>query len=232
MIRKSFSFLMLALLLTVQQAAANDQVEALDFNINEASVSERAEIIPFCNHIVSTALFEGDADKNFIGDYVVVLDNGSAWKIHPEDAVAYSKWYIDDLVQPFARTSFYWFKREHKFMLHNYSRNERLRVMLVSYPTAPLFITSAQEVAVGGHWEHTRVLDGSNQWVKVSTWVIDYKRNLYLNDGSIGLIANDARFTAGRFISPGINNDGDRFWYFLALGLQKDSFWIKAERLY
>lgn len=238
--RKCFSLLTLALLLTVQQAAADDQVdaqvfdlnEASVFDVNEASVSERSESIPFCNHIVGTRPYEGDSNGGFIGDYVAVLDDGSAWKVHPDDAVTYSKWYIDDLVQPAARTSFYWFKREHKFMLHNHNCNQKVRVMLVNYPTTPLYIASAQEVVVGGHWETKKVLDDNNDWVTVSEWVFDYVRNLYLSDGSVWSIPNDSRFTAGRFILPGVNIDGDRFWYFLALDLHKDSFHIKADRLF
>lgn len=235
MFRKSIlSFTTAALLLTLQYAAANEEVEQAEteaVSVTKGFANQRSEFIPFCHRIASTDLYRGDSDGYFIDDLVTVLDDGSAWKIHPDDTRAYSRWMVGDLVQLVARTSFYWFKREHKFMLYNYNANESLRVMLVQYPTVPTYIASFQDIVVGGHWSTTRVLDINNNWISITEWVNDYKRNIYLSDGSVWCVPSDDRFTAGRFIMPGINNDGDRFWYFLGLGLNKESFWIKADRL-
>lgn len=159
------------------------------------------------------------------------MDDGSAWKIHPEDTKAYRRWLAGDLVQPVARTSFYWFKREHKFRLYNYNSNEGLRAMIVSYPTNPVYIVSFQDIVIGGHWENKQVLI-NNEWATMREWVNDYKRNLYLSDGHTWTIPYDVSYTTGRYVLPGRNSEGDRFWYFLGLGLQRDGRYVKAEAVW
>lgn len=189
--------------------------------------------IALCAHtfpLNSTAIFKGDRHNQFQGDYVAILEDGSAWKVHPEDRSKYEQWLPGESIHPQVRTSFYWFKREHKFELNNQSRNESVRAMLVQYPTYPLFITQSYQVENGGYFRPKKIIDSSgNQYIK-EEWEPTFETQVHLNDGSIWRVGKgNVEFQEQHFVYIGIQANTESFQNFLISGTERENkfFYVK-----
>ncbi len=97
------------------------------------------EIHPAVNQqIVGRSIYEGDHHGDFKGDLLVILNDGSSWKIHPKDTKMLAYWEPSDQVHIAYRKSHFHFKREHKFFLRNQAKGEEARVILIEHKEDPL----------------------------------------------------------------------------------------------
>ena len=125
--------------------------------------------------ITDTTLYEDAKYPQFEGNYVAHLSDGSEWKIHPKDCEVYAQWTRDEEIDNGLRTSYYFFKREHRFLLKNGSRNEKVRAMILKHPDSSLpTITKTQD-------------DSITYYIPVGEMIVPYKEHrtvIHLNDGS------------------------------------------------
>jgi hypothetical protein len=169
---------------------------SLSFGVLHASDSN------FLHRYVESCEFEGDEDLDFVGDLVAILEDTSRWKIHPNYVDQFASWQLGDTVHIGRRTDWYWFKREHKFLLVNHDRNESIPVMLVWVGDAPLNITSVTE---------------SNATSPFTT--------LTLSDDSEWEMENRASelFSKEAHIYIGYNCDADQNHFFVISGIEKNA---------
>lgn len=168
-------------------------------------------------------VFNGDRHGDFVGNYVIVLNDGSEWKVHPDDTNKFSRWEINDIVHTKVRTSFYWFKREHKFELFNHTRNEAVKVMLVNYPIEPMTIRDVRidtKYYVQEHQNGTRTVD------------IIYTYNVLLSDRSLWTIKDRGQalnlLKVGRFVYLGLKHKANTYSYFFILGTEREAKWYES----
>jgi len=188
-------------------------------------------LIPTRESLVTADRFRGDKHGQFKDDFVAVLSDGSAWKIHPTEQTKFSNWAVNDVIHVAVRTSFYWFKREHKFELVNHTRNERLKVMLVQYPRTPLTVVLAETVLVGySYVPHTTYINGTP--ITTYSHVPNYEKKVALNDGSMWKIDGKySSFSLGNRVYLGVNLINDRFSYFLITGLEREAVYTWATKI-
>jgi hypothetical protein len=189
-----------------------------------------AEILP-TSQVELIHPYSGDQSGDFIGDPVFRLYDGSEWKCHPKDAAKVALWGPNDVVEISVRTSFYFFKREHKFFLTNHTLNDTVRVMVVKYPNDPLYIMNVEYVEVDRKLKTVVWKDIDGNKYTESKWVIYYNQYLHLNDGSTWLITDpDYHYEQGIFVYLCYNYSPKGFWTAIASGTGRDSQWIKAIR--
>lgn len=103
-----------------------------DYFEDHPDLIKRIESFSFC---------EDEEIPEFNGDITVILDDGSEWKVYPDNQQKMSYWHPEDHVYIEPRTSTYFFKREHKFRLVNLDRDrESVKVMYIREPTDPLIV--------------------------------------------------------------------------------------------
>jgi len=186
---------------------------------------------PAIQSLLTTHLCQGDLYGDFVNDFVAVLSDGSAWKVHPKDSAKYGNWTVNDIMHVQIRTSFYWFKREHKFELQNLSRNESVRVMLMQYPQFPLTVVGVHNIEIGGYYETIANNLGSES-VVVTQWIPIYTTEVYLNDGSVWRLSSQSNvFSTGNYVYFGVHRDVDKQWNFLITGTQREAIWQKVARV-
>ncbi len=216
------------------------------FAVQEVSPEVKAELRLLGNTprfmvrvLDGTESFAGDRHEQFAGDDVAVLNDGSRWKVHPEDKAKFRKWNLGDLVYTDLRTEPYFFKREHKFKLYNQNLKQFVRVMLVEYPKYPLIVQSYQDIEVDRQLITREKKDQYGQTVKDSQgkpvmeqyWAIIYHRDLLLSDGTLWRIAKDLdSFYEGKYVYLGLNLNTDSFAYFLISGTQREAVWTNAKK--
>lgn len=175
--------------------------------------------------LIGTGVFDGDRHGDFRNDYVAVLEDGSAWKIHPTQKRIFEKWGLNDVIQVEKRTDWYWFKREHKFLLRNHTRNETAKVMLIQYPSSPLQIVNTDTYIAYSRWLYVQVgtdFQGNSikQWQLVHTW----EKKLYLNDGTTWLIRSHFdKLTPNTYVYFGVNKNGSGYDYFMIGGTEREA---------
>lgn len=182
---------------------------------------------PFTHEYVGHYTYEGDADGDFKGDLVVMLEDGSKWKIHPSHREQLADWAVGDKVHIDIRTSYYLLKREHKFLLFNHRKNSGLFVMLVE---TPYTISEAHKCV-----PTKRTENGIFPYV-----YSNYKQNLIFNDSSKWQIncKNSTPFTKdtpvyiGYNESPEVALDPKKKWgsFFIITGVGKGAKWAWAVR--
>ena len=96
----------------------------------------------YTHKLLSFDIFKGDKHGDFQNDPVVILEDGSGWKVHPTQIKIINSWKVEDKIEVDIRIKNYFRKREHKFLLVNKTQKESVNVMLVKYPDNPLIITS------------------------------------------------------------------------------------------
>lgn len=186
--------------------------------------------------IIFTDTFRGDSHGQFYGDYVAILADGSAWKIHPKDRELYESWSLGDRVRVMYRTDFYWIKREHKYWLHNHSNGQQCRVMIAQHSNNPWKHIVATDIR--SHEElvtQTIYEDGQSKEVKV--WaLVPYAKIIRLNDGSLWKIENRQKFDLYQVGTPvfvGVQGTpGDDYDFLLIVGLEREARCTRAKLHY
>lgn len=140
------------------------------------------------------ALFNGDKYGDFKNDLVAVLSDHSTWKIHSKDRDIFSQWHVGDPIRMRVRTSFYWFKREHKFELVNEVRKETVRAMIIHYGNFHHQIVGYQRKLVSCRMGIYRKIDpyGHVQYHYYPVFI--YKTILQLEDGSHWITEDGCHF--------------------------------------
>ncbi len=81
---------------------------------------------------------------NSTSSATAILSDGSKWKIHPKSIETFSTWSLHDPVFISLRKSFYWFKREHDFILYNTERDESVPVIFIKHKEEPLQVVATE----------------------------------------------------------------------------------------
>lgn len=190
-------------------------------------------VVTVMQKIIGIEVFDGDSKGEFKGDLVAVIQDGSAWKIHPTRQEKFQKWSLDDDIHVGVRTSHYWFKREHKFQLVNHTRNEVIKVMLVKYPDTALYVTRA-ETYVSHTTTHTSVFVDSQGRSHTSYYNKNhYAKRMILSDGSYWTIADNLeQFLIGNTVYIGTHNYKDSSKYFIINGINRNATYSWANKVY
>ena len=187
--------------------------------------------IPNMQYLTGAGVFNGDRHGDFRNDYVAILSDGSEWKIHPQDRDMFSNWNINDYVHIRVRTSFYWFKREHKFEMYNHTRNEAARVMIIQYPYYPLIIVNTQTYLTNSELVPITTKDENGNEYTDYYLVNTYEKVIYLNDGSAWIIKNDIdSFNQGNYVYLGVNDARDGMYFFVLTGTEREAAWTWASK--
>jgi hypothetical protein len=188
-------------------------------------------------HVVGVYLFEGDRHKDFKNDLVTVLSDGSQWKIHPTQTTKFGSWQPGDSVQIGVRTSFYWFKREHKFYLKNLDKDKTVKAMLISYGDIPLQIVNTSNTYptstykkpiyyIHNYYDSNGHLITNYILVGYKTVPCNYVKEIYLNNGRICRITKQFKhFTIGKYVYAGYNQSEDQVNTLLITGTQREAVW-------
>lgn len=165
--------------------------------------------------------FMGDKHGEFKGDLVIGLGDGSAWKVHPTDREKVTRWLANEIVHPQVRTSFYWFKREHKFEIYNHNRKESVKAMLVQYPYAPLIITDAVEYVSSTSVTYTQRQTESGHVIVTPHVINHYAKRLFLNDyTTLTINSNLSSFNIGDIVYLGYNTNKS---VFVITGIEREA---------
>lgn len=178
----------------------------------------------------SVDTFEGDQHRDFKGDFIAVLNDGSRWKIHPQDSSKFGKWNMGDPLHIACRTSYYYFKREHKAEIVNLANNETVRAMIVQYPTHPLFIAYIEDHESG---IPLKMYTKGDQILRTK-YTTRNNKYLHLSDGTIWEIntyySNYARLYPGKFVYVSFNKDKNGFCYFLISDSEREANFTKIAK--
>lgn len=173
--------------------------------------------------------FNGDRHGEFENDLVAILNDGSGWKVHPEDRNKFSAWDRNDAILVRKRTSFYWFKREHKFELYNHSNNETVRAMIVRYPTYPLSIEATDIYKAYTDFRMGSWMD-SKGTVHYYSYTVDvFYKLVFLSDGTSWVITDSSEFSnfcMNDIVYLGFNKDDKYVSPFLISGIQRQARWV------
>ncbi|MDR3624104.1 MAG: hypothetical protein P4L16_03065 [Chlamydiales bacterium] len=170
-------------------------------------------------------LFSGDKHGDFKNDIVVYLTDGSGWKTHPNDKDLLSTWKPGESIHISLRTSYYYFKREHKFLLYNHDRKESVKAMLIDYGPHPLSISSTS----GVYFTDTDTipitfLDENGEIFTIYELEPIYKKDISLNDGSTCVIYKHFNaFIPDAQVYIGFNETPDEF--FIITGQEREAVW-------
>lgn len=191
--------------------------------------------------LVSIELFSGDRHGDFKGDPVIILSDGSRWKVHPKDEKIISRWNVDDEVKVSLRTDTYWFKREHKFQLINRTRNEKAKVMLVNYGPNPVKIIKTEIlkelITIDGIYG-VRIPRGQAKIIFFSMLnLFSGSRNegltlsakkLSLSDGSVWIIPASRDYSLGKSVYLVKVQDSHGPFKILITGKEKEATWLET----
>lgn len=192
---------------------------------------------PKVDYIESFAIYNGDNQGGFKDNFTIILTDGSTWKIHPDDQKKISQWNIHDIVQVWVRTSFYWFKRAHKFELHNISLDDSVKVMLVRYPDYPLRIVETEtrisdiDIIIISH------VDAEGNIFYIQQFIDVYEKKLYLSDGTVWTLSSRNisdniffnSYNQGDFVYIGSRCSDQGFKFFIVTDIGRKSKWVWAK---
>lgn len=196
---------------------------------------------PVVQNIEGTVIFSGDRHNQFEGDYVAILSDGSAWKIHPDCREMYARWLPGESVRVKVRTDWYWFKREHKFALYNYNRGETVKAMIVHHKEYPIplqiitvetYAKSTCLVAVP-HYITKYRSDGttSTEVAYHYEWEpCNFRKILGLSDGTFWVIKDKFNdFHVGSRVYIGAQGHPEHYYDFVFIsGDQREAQWTYA----
>lgn len=155
-------------------------------------------------------LFNDEEGGPFQGNLVADFSDNSSWKVHPKDTGIAAAWQPGETVYIRPRTSFYWFKREHKFEIYNHNRRESVRAMLAYHQDRPHEILEASDVFASRGVERPLYgtdKNGESAIVGFFALETDYRRVLMLDDGSFWEIMDHVEsFVPGATIYIGFND--------------------------
>lgn len=184
--------------------------------------------------------YDGDRHGQFAGDRTLILNDGSEWKVHPEDNAKASLWGMNEITHPRARLTKFWFKREHKFELYNHLRNETVRAMLIRYPYQALSVLSVVDLELRGDIKFRNakdeyghiIYDSSGKPVVESYWEMIYEKCALLSDGTVWTLkSNEKAFSPGKYVYVSANNTIDSFTYILIIGSEREALWTETYRV-
>lgn len=186
-------------------------------------------------YLVGIYPFEGDRHGDFEGDIIAVLSDGSRWKVHPKNLVDFGSWQPGDPVHVGLRTSFYFFKREHKFYLENLKKDTWVKVMLIKHGNNSQMIVETSDVYPTATYEHPIQIPVEYKdaygnvfyhWITVGyeTRPCNFVKELYLSDGNMRIITGRfGNFTVGKVVHIGYDKyDSESF---LITGTQREAVW-------
>ncbi|MCB1113999.1 MAG: hypothetical protein KDK62_04520 [Chlamydiia bacterium] len=171
-------------------------------------------------------------EKDYQGDTVVELYDGSLWKVHPDHKEIALAWEPFDEVHVQLRKSIYWFSRPHKFRLHNRTKGESVKVMILDYGFSPLLVFSTSK-PFATCWDEVPIyaLDNEGQEIIVGYKLIlkGWKQVLELTDGStVEIRDNFENFKEGTEIFVGIDERWDYQGPFFITGKKEQAKWTPA----
>lgn len=179
--------------------------------------------------LLGSYVFQGDSHGDFAGDLVAVLNDGSQWKVHPDNPEQFLHWNVGDTVHIAVRTSWYWFKREHKFHLVNHNNGQVVKVMLVKHSDVPLMIVDATKPMATDSYTVPVYSTDSNGNLYVSGYrqvPCDYRSQITLSDGSVWIIRKKfSSFKYGRKVYVGYNESSVAIKPFLISGIEREASW-------
>lgn len=194
---------------------------------SDLSAKPRMDAYPSIMQQISTYYqFDGDRHKQFAGNPVIVLSDGSSWKVHPQDIDMLSHFSPSDWVHVAVRTSWYWFKREHKFELVNHNNGSTIRVMLVRHKTVPLYIAHSEKF-VSSYATYKTTTESRTE----TTTVPVFSKKLTLSDGSHWILSEKTgKFSMGNNVIVAANFDDGHFESFYIInGTQRDALHAKVK---
>jgi hypothetical protein len=210
-------------------------------NVQAFALSNFIDVYPPIQQtIVDSGLFMGDRHRDFIGDAVAFLSDGSEWKIHPKQRDIFATWNAGDPVHIAVRTSFYWFKREHKFSLCNGVTQESIPVMIVRHKATPLKIVATDlyhkstKSIYSYYTTHTVDENGNRKPVTLSRYEgekpTDFRKVLVLSDGSCWVIKDNLNtFLLGMEVYVGAQGTpGEYYDFILISGTEREAIWTWA----
>lgn len=170
----------------------------------------------FQHAIVGSYPYEGDSKGYFVNDPVIVLENGSEWKVHPSQVEQFKNWQTGEVVHAGVRREWYWFKREHKFYLFNHNRNEQIKVMLIKSPYTVKYVNAPQPTMIIYHSQ------GGMTYT-------DFRRNIVLNNDSKWNVDSfeydDNGFLPDTPAYPGYNESKGYASFFIISGTGQTATW-------
>ncbi|MEM1282834.1 MAG: hypothetical protein AAGG81_04695, partial [Chlamydiota bacterium] len=192
-------------------------------NYLQEAFSEQTELL-------GAYIFQGDSHGDFRGDYVAVLSDGSQWKVHPDQPEKFQGWNVGDRIHVEVRTSFYWFKREHKFHLYNHNNGEYIKVMLVDYGDQPLVVIDATKPVATDSYTVPIIRTDSNGNIYVvghREVPCSYQSYVTISDGSVWTISKEfSKFKYGRKVYVGYNESSVSIDPLLISGIEREASWV------
>jgi len=195
---------------------------------------------PVIQTIAASETFKGDRHGAFYGDAVAVLSDGSKWKIHPLCKEAYQKWTPGDRVNVALRKDWYWFKREHKFVMYNLTRAESANVMIVGHREDGLRIATTEvyhkrTISLYDTERYMRVTpDGRSELVEHQVYCgekpVEMRKVLVLSDGSVWVIRDHLNdFNLGLRVYIGAQGHPKKFYDFVLItGDEREAIYTMA----
>ena len=181
------------------------------------------------SYLQSFDIFAGDKHGDFGGDLVAILGDGSAWKIHPDDQEKATYWQFGDSIHISLRTSFYWFKREHKFLLCNHDKGDAVKVMIIRYAEAPLQILVASDIYPTNVIEVEEYIGNDKRGYPIFEEEIistDFKKDIILSDGTAWLIGERFDdFCSEVPVYMGLKETEEGVDRFLICGNEREAVW-------
>lgn len=200
-----------------------------NFCLYSSEIQSESTSQKFSNFLQGFDIFPGDRHGDFEGDLLAILSDGSAWKIHPDDQEKASNWELGDFVHISVRTSFYWFKREHKFLLCNHNRGEALKVMIIRHAQPPLQILATSDtyptnmIEVEEYVANDRL---GNPIFEEEIIPADFKKEITLNDGTSWIIGEKFEdFSPETFVYMGEKETEEGIDKFLICGTEREAVW-------
>lgn len=179
-------------------------------------------------HLKEISTFAGDKHGDFKNNPVAILSDDSAWKIHPLDQCTFSCWRIGEGMRVRVRTSFYFFKREHKFELLNETRHEFVRVMLIKYPNKPLQVVNANSFIAGYRVTAHKIMDhGKLKRLYYPDYI--YKTKLQLSDGSTWIMNGDHPDVVNHAVYLFTDHE-EEVACILIQGIEREANWHKVKK--
>lgn len=189
------------------------------FNLLTAdATSSPIDLTPYNHRLVGTYEFEGDSYADFKGDTVVVLDDLSHWKVHPNHSEQFEQWKSGETVHAAMRTSYYFFKREHKFALINHERHEEVHVMLIQSPLIIYEIGQPRPTSCKCKYAVSIALSD------MSEWIIEAFKSEISDEG------RDKYFAIGSPAYVGYNLEEDKVSFIVINGVEREARWRWAEK--
>lgn len=164
--------------------------------------------------IAGFARFQGDSYQGFKGDPVVVLDDGSLWKVHPGKKNEINSWKVGDKIRVSFRESCYILKREHKFLLINYDTENAAPAMIVDYGATPVTVAHVSESYTDWRGQISQYFNAG----RVVDLILSNGRKFVVSDHPTAIQVGDPVYCSMKELNEDVLP-------FIITGLERDSDW-------